>query len=245
MAVSGFIGRRNLQRIEVMLIFPQEVYANTTFPLKIVLINRKKFMPCFLIRVDIDREKVLFPFVERQMEKTIEYKIDRRGVYSIEYISICSVFPFSFFIRCETAKVSIEKIVFPQPKKCSLVQDMAKVKNIEKGEKSIDKIGFEGDILSIRDYKFPTPIKYIHWKASAKMDSLKEKEFSQISSIPVIIKFEQLKFNNIEEKLSCLTFIAIKSANIDRDIFIEYKNQLFNLKLKSHRLSLLEIFAKI
>lgn len=245
MAVSGFVGRRNIQGIDVDVIFPEEVYAKIPFPLKVVIVNKKRFMPCFLIRVNIGSQVVLFPFVEEKGEKIVEYKIDSRGVYKIESITVCSVFPFSFFIRCESIKLSLEKVVFPQPKKCNIIQDTLDIKHRKKGEKNIDKTGFEGDILSIRDYKPSTPVKYIHWKVSAKTDSLKEKELSQISSEPVIIKFEQLKFSNIEEKLSCLTYLVIKSSHIDRDIFIEYKKQLFNLKLKNHRLSLLEIFAKM
>lgn len=245
MAVSGFAGRRNIQKLDIQLVFPEEVYANTPFPLKVVVKNNKKFLPSFLIRVEIDRVSVLFATVEKTAESMVNFKAEKRGTLRIERINVCSVFPFSFFVRCSTQKVNIQKTVFPQPKKCSILHYLDDGKSHKKGEHTVNLAGYEGELISIKDHSPTTPMKYIHWKASAKSDQLKEKELSRIQSPPAIIKFDRINIPDLEEKLSCLTYTIIRYSSFNTDIFVEYEKKLYNIKLKHQRLELLGKFAEI
>ncbi|MEZ0322995.1 MAG: DUF58 domain-containing protein [Hydrogenothermaceae bacterium] len=245
MALSGFIGRRNIKGIKVDVEFPQEIYANIEFPLKIKVKNSKKFLPAFLIRVYIADKSVLFPLIEREEEKVVSFKIDKRGLFSLKNIVVCSVFPFSFFIRCQSYKTDVEKIIFPQPKRCDLLEKLLESLNKKKGEYSIDKSGYEGDIISIKDYTTSTPIKYIHWKASAKSDTLKEKELSQTGSTPIIIDFEKIYYKNLEEKLSCITYTVLKASSLDTDLYIKCKTDIFYVKDKNQRIKFLNLIANL
>lgn len=244
MAVSGFIGRRNVQNLQVEVVFPEEVYAKVEFPLKVILINRKRFLPAFLVKVEIAGKELLFPLVEDRQEKVVEFKVQNRGVFKIDRVNFCSVFPFSFFIRCFEYQLDMQKLIFPQPKKCDILYTLD-YRAKKKGEVNTDKVGYEGELISIRDYSGSTPAKYIHWKATAKTNTLKEKELSQTSNSPVYIKFEEININNLEEKLSCITYMLIRSANMDTDLFVEYKGRVFYGKSKHQRNALLEIMAKM
>lgn len=244
MAVSGFIGRKNVQNLQLELSFPDGVYANVDFPLKVVLINKKRFLPAFLIKVDISGKEMLFPLVENREEKVIDFKIKDRGVFKIHTVTFCSVFPLSFFVRCFSYSVDIQKVVFPQPKRCELFQSLD-LKSKKKGERDTTRVGYEGELISIRDYTGSSPVKYIHWKATAKTDTLKEKELSQTSSIPVYIKFEEVQIQDLEEKLSCITYLLIRSVNMDVDLFIEYRGNIFYGKSKRQRNALLDIMARM
>lgn len=245
MALSGFVGRRNIQSIKVDIEFPQEVYANTEFPLKVKIKNRKKFLPAFLLRVYIEDISVLFLLVEKEEEITTNFKIDKRGLFKLDKVNVCSVFPFSFFIRCQTYKVDVEKTVFPQPKRCDLLERLIDSITKKKGENITDKSGYEGDIISIKDYSNSTPMKFIHWKASAKSDTLKEKELSQTGSTPIILDFEKLSYKNLEEKLSCITYTVLKASNSDIELYIKYKTDIFYTKDKNHRIKFLNIIANL
>ncbi|MEZ0322865.1 MAG: DUF58 domain-containing protein [Hydrogenothermaceae bacterium] len=245
MALSGFIGRRNIQGIEVDIEFPQEVYANTEFPLKVKIKNRKKFLPAFLLRIYLGNVSVLFSLVEKEEEITVNFKIDKRGLFKLDRINVCSVFPFSFFVRCQTYKVNVEKTVFPQPKRCDLLEKLIDSISKKKGDYSIDKSGYEGDIISIKDYSSSTPMKYIHWKASAKSDTLKEKELSQSGTTPIIVDFEKLHYKNLEEKLSCITYTVLKASNSDIELYIKYKADIFYTKDKNQRIKFFNIIANI
>lgn len=244
MAVSGFTGRRNIQKIDLHLIFPEEVYANTPFPLKIVIKNNKKFMPSFLIRVEVEGISVLFAMVEKTAERVVEFKAEKRGVLKIEKLTVCSVFPFNFFLRCYTHRLNIQKTVFPQPKKCSIWYYLDDGRSQRKEGQSVNLTGYEGEIISIKDHNPTTPMKYIHWKASAKSQQLKEKELSRIQSPPTVIKFEKINIPNLEEKLSCLTYTIIRHSSFTTETFVEYEKRLYNIKLKHERLELLNKFAE-
>lgn len=244
MAVSGFAGRRNIQKIDIQLVFPEEIYANTPFPLKVVIKNNKKFMPSFLIKVEIDDTPVLFAVVEKTAEKITNFKAEKRGILKIEKLTVCSVFPFSFFVRCFTQKVNIQKTVFPQPKKCNIWHHLNEGNSHKKGEQTVNMTGYEGELISIKDHSPTTPMKYIHWKASAKSEQLKEKELSRIHSPPAVIRFDRINIPDLEEKLSCLTYTIIRHSSFNTDTFVEYEKRLYNIKLKHERLELLSKFAE-
>lgn len=211
MGISGFFGKRNLSKIEITVEFPEEIYAKTNFPLKVGLHNTRGFLPAFLIKASLNGGEVLFPFVDAgaSVFKYIDTSFNERGRVKVEDIRICSVFPFNFFVRCGKAGGSYEKIVFPQARPCELTGILEREKKT-RGEKAINKSGYETEILSIRDYVKGDPFKFIHWKASARTGELKTKELSSLSNRPVIIDFEEVPINNIEDKISCVTYMIVK-----------------------------------
>ena len=210
MGISGFFGRRNLQGIDIEAEFPGEVYAKSDFPLKIILRNRKKFFPAFLITVLIDHKKTPFIFADKGSMETryVTMSIAERGRHEIRNMCICSVFPFNFFVRCKKTEGSLETIVFPAPKKCELAGLAEQGKRV-RGEQTSDRLGYEAEIVSLRDYIKGDPLKYIHWKASAKTGELKTKELSSVVGSPAVIDFDAIKMD-IEEKISCVTYLVLK-----------------------------------
>ncbi|MDA8215575.1 MAG: hypothetical protein M0Z64_09925, partial [Nitrospiraceae bacterium] len=96
MGISGFFGKRNLSKIDIELEYPQEIYANKEFPLKINLKNKRGFLPVFLMKVRIDQYEPLFPFIDKKSGsvKYMNISFKERGRYKIESVHICSVFPF-------------------------------------------------------------------------------------------------------------------------------------------------------
>ncbi len=211
MGISGFFGKRNLSRIDIDLGLPDEIYARTGFPLRVTLINNRGFLPAFLIRARFSGLDVLFPFVDAKARenKYVSFSLDERGLARLGDVRVCSVFPFNFFMRCKKIGKVFETVVFPQMKKCSL-PDIVGRNDKSRGEKSTDRVGYEADIISTRDYITGDPLKYIHWKASARTGRLKTKELSSLSNQPVIIDFDSLLIKNIEERISCVTYIIVR-----------------------------------
>ncbi len=211
MGISGFFGKRNLSGIEIDVSLPDEIYARSDFPLKITLVNNRGFLPAFLIRVRLSGREVLFPFVDAKARdhKYVSFSMDERGLATLGDISVCSVFPFNFFVRCRKTDKVFETVVFPLMKKCSL-PDLIGRDSRSRGEKSTGRTGYEAEIISTRDYIKGDPLKYIHWKASAKTGRLKTKELSSLSAPPVIIDFDSLLIRNLEERISCVTYIIVK-----------------------------------
>ncbi len=209
MGISGIIGKINLSKIDVSLSLPEHIFAEETFPVCISIRNRKRFLPLFLIRVYINNSSVLIPYVDRKgkTEKILYMYIKDRGIHKVEKIKVCSVFPFNFFKRCVFKKVNREFIVYPSPKKCKYQENLYLKR--KKGYSTSQKKGYEGELISIKEYSYGDPLKYIHWKASAKTDSLKTKELSSEMSSPVILDINSIP-GNLEYKLSCLTYMVLK-----------------------------------
>ncbi len=224
MGISGFFGKKNLSGIEPQIEVPFEIYATVPFSIKVKIKNNKKILPSFLLKVSIEEKSLIFPYVENNetQEKYLQLKLPERGYFQIKEISICSPFPFNFFIRCKNFPIDIKAIVYPKPEKCStkFVGEKGKKKEKEEG----NKISTTGEIHSIKEYTKGIPLKYIHWKASAKTGELKVKEFSKSYFKSQIVDFDALEIPNLEKKISCLTYIVLS---------LHKKNIPFKFKLKS------------
>lgn len=211
MLISGIFGRRNLQDLEIDVELPEEVYAKTSVPVKVTLLNKRRIMPAFLITVMIGEEELLFPFVEARsrMSRYLSMHFEKRGEYTSRHLYISSIFPFNFFTRYKKTNKELSCIVFPEPKKCQMPHALDKQRR-PKGEENSRSAGHDSDILSIRNYVAGDPLKYISWKSTAKTGSLKTKELSSLEFQPVIIEFDKMAIKNVELKISCITFIILK-----------------------------------
>ena len=168
-------------------------------------------MPSFLIRVRTGDSETVFPYVAAgaSEEKYIPLVAGKRGRHFLDEVTVSSPFPFNFFIRFRRIRTIFEYIVFPEPKKCDL-GDFLEHERRARGEASSDRAGYEGDLLSLRNYAQGDPMKYIHWKASAKSRELKTKELSSLAQRPVVIDFEKNAIRNREERISCITYLLLR-----------------------------------
>jgi uncharacterized protein (DUF58 family) len=228
MGISGFFGRRNLLDIHITVELPDEIYARTRVPLKVTLHNNRRFLPAFLIRVHLHDQKVLFPFVDAKAGD-VSYVIttfNERGIVRISDFHVCSVFPFNFFVRCKKIERAMEVTVFPHAEKCEL-PGLSERERQSRGERSIDKAGYEAEIMTMRDYIKGDPIKYIHWKATAKTGKLKTKELSTLSHQPVIIDMDAVPIKNMEERISCITYVILKLCRQNIPVGLKIKGTFY------------------
>ena len=224
MLVSGIFGRQNLHGLAIELEIPGEIYAGIDIPIGIRLINKRKFMPAFLIRVLIENQQSLFPFTSAGSEgkQYCSFHFGERGEHLINSIHICSVFPFNFFTRYRKIHQSFRLIVFPRPQKCETIHFHDRQARI-KGDTSTLAIGYDSDIISIRDYTLGDPLKYISWKSTAKTGVLKTKELSAIELQQILIDFDKMDKQDLEHRISCVTFLILKfiRSNIPVGLVIE------------------------
>ncbi len=245
MGVSGFFGKRNLSAVDVELDFPEELFAASHLPVKITLVNKRRILPAFLIRVRIDNYEVLFPFVPARgfAAKYMDFYFPRRGSYRTELLYISSVYPFNFFTRFRRMARPYGAVVFPQSKKCGLHSSL-QGPALHAGKYASSKSGYDGEMISVRTYISGDPSRYIHWKSSARTGELKTKEFSIESRRPVIIDFEKVDIPDREEKLSCLTYLIIKSFRDNIPVGLRMKDKVYKPGLsKTHKISMLRELA--
>ncbi|MBF0328488.1 MAG: DUF58 domain-containing protein [Nitrospirae bacterium] len=245
MGVSGVFGKRNISGIAVSLEFPEEIYANTTVPVKIKIANSRRFMPAFLIRIKAGNEDLLVPFIDRKSTdvRYMNFEFPMRGVQFIENIYISSVFPFNFFVRFRQVPKIYEIIVFPEPKDCQWQSPLERSRKT-RGEKGSDKSGYESDIISLREYSYGDPLKYLHWKASAKTGTLITKELSALLLQPVVIDFEKVPVKEIEKRVSCITHAILKYHKQNIPVGLKIDGETYNPEISSqHKRVMLKALA--
>jgi len=246
MALSGFLGRHNLSAVEVRFSLPDEVYAGTEFPLAVTLGNRRRFFPVFLMKVFIGDRHLVFPFVAAGREETLRltWEFSQRGTYHFERVRICSVFPFNFFTRCRTLSADYAGIVFARPRRCPLFQDASFVQKRMQGERAIDAAGFDAETISVRDYVTGDPLKYVHWKATARTGTLKTKELASLVHEPVVVEFERVQIEDLEERISCVTGFILHMYRKGTPVGLSCGDSLFKPALSSsHKRAMLRELA--
>lgn len=245
MALSGFFGRKNIQGLQVEIETPEEVYASKGFVMTLRLVNLKSLMPSFLIRVHLKDRDILFPYVEAKGSsiKYLEVRIDKRGIHKLQPVFITSVFPFNFFVRSTPIDTALELVVFAEPYPCSVGTDQDLRQKTLRGGATSNRVGNEADIISIRNYIYGDPFKYINWKATAKTDSLKTKELSMPINEPVVIDLEQMPYD-LETNLRCATYLINGLFNAGIPFGLKIGERLYWAEhSKSHKLKLLREIA--
>jgi uncharacterized protein (DUF58 family) len=245
MSISGLFGKANLSKVALDIEFPEEIFAETKFPVRVTLRNERKSFPSFLIRARIGDHTTLFPFVDAGAESSryITLSMPTRGHHEISGVYVYSVFPFNFFTRFKTLRQVYQFVVFPRLRRCDLLSLFEKERNA-RGEKSSDMRGYEADIISIRKYVRGDPIKYINWKATAKTGKLKTKELSSTVFQPLTIDFDKVLINDLEEKISCIAYTILQLLRKNVPVGLRVKDAIYPPEVSnSHKIGMLRELA--
>ncbi len=245
MTISGFFGKANLSKLELTIDFPQEVYTGSQVPVKITIQNRRRHLPAFLISLNAGRITTLLPFIPGRGASSAFTNITfhERGLHTVENPRVSSVFPFNFFTRYKTVGTKYTIIVLPRLKTCDLAS-LSRRERRFRGEKISDAIGYEADVISIREYVRGDPIKYIHWKATAKTGKLKTKELSSLSYQPVVIEFENVMIHDVEERISCIAYTIVQLLKNNVPVGLKISGRLYPPDVTGvHKLNMLKELA--
>jgi uncharacterized protein (DUF58 family) len=245
MAVSGFFGKGNLNGISIGVDLPEEIYACRSVPIRVTLNNQRRFLPAFLIQVHLGDEKLLFPFVDTRQQASgfVQWAFPQRGEHSFSAISISSVFPFNFFTRYKHIATAHQCIVFPEPQRCSLLDETETIQQ-HAGDHSSRRHGQEDDFIAVRNYVDGDPLKHINWKATARTDQLKTKQFAAPLVQPVILDFDSLSAGDLESKLSCVTYTINRLIKKNTPVGLRLQQQFFPPGInRSHKFRMLRELA--
>ncbi len=225
--VSGLYGKRNLSRLDVSLNFPEEVFARTETLVTVALVNRRRFMPAFLLRVVLGETAVLFPYLEpgRRASQPVRLTFPERGRRKVAPLYLSSAFPFRFFLRHRRLAGEWTALVYPEPRPGSVGREEGRGR-IRHGDAGADRTGSGTDLLSIRPYLVGDPLKYIHWKASARTDRLQTKEFTLPTVPPLLLDLDRVP-GALEARLSVLTFWVLALFHKDVPVGLKLGEALY------------------
>ena len=224
MAVSGWLGRNNLARLELDLQPPEEIYDGVETLLGVRLTNRQRWLPACLLTVRFRDGKAHCPLLMRRGREVLSLAatFHGRGERSLPEIEVSSTFPIGFFVRSLKYFPDSTVLVFPRPRPVS--SSIATAAGSTHGDLARDR-GSEGELTQIADYRGGEPLKMIHWKISARQDQLKVKELSSLAAPPVSIDPHQLPGSNLEERLGAACWLVKALCRADRPVGLQLCNR--------------------
>ena len=247
MASTGFAGKRNIEGYQLELDAPDEVYAGIATLLTLRIANPRRFFPALLLRVELDDAAVLLPFIPAQAtgSVTLPYLPPCRGHNHIERLRISSPFPVAFFVRSHSFVLDGDIIAFPAPRPLPYRLSAAGREARRPGPSSARR-GNQGVVAGVYDYTGSEPLKRIHWRLSARHDSLKVKELESDASEPVIIVPEELPGANREERLSGAAWLIDRNLRSGRPVGLRLGQSLLAPGSgREHKLKLLRALALV
>jgi uncharacterized protein (DUF58 family) len=207
MSVTGVLGKCNLDRLRVEIEPATEIYDGVTTLLTLHLSNRRRLLPGFLLKLSLNDEHSILPYVSRgtTTQTTVPLRITGRGYHDAPAITVSSAFPVNFFVRARMIVPERQLLVFPAPLPCANEGESGRKKQRE-GVPAANR-GNDGELRQINDYR-GEPVKLIHWRLTAKHNNLKVREFSATQSEPLLIELLKLPGRTIEEQLRQAVFLV-------------------------------------
>jgi uncharacterized protein (DUF58 family) len=239
--VMGNVAVMNLQKLEVEREVPDILHAETPSSIGIRVTNPRQLMDTFALEV---REtsgngkksfgKVFLPLVETESETASAYTLNhpRRGWFEFKGLEIMTRFPFGFWERSRLVPQAKRVLFFP---KVFPNWPEADSNLTVEGEFVGTKWGTGDELLNFRDYQPGDPVRWIHWKNTAKTDRLTVALFHHPKNRNVLIwlrtqypkggdgTFEK----HFEEAISWAATAACKL--LDRGVSVGYADQTIRI----------------
>jgi uncharacterized protein (DUF58 family) len=178
--VSGMLSEQSLRGIELAGAEPEEIFAGRPALFGLSIANRKRWLTSYSISVELASPTSVPRFlyvarldagVERLL--TWEDTLPRRGRQRLAGVRITTRFPFGLFLKSGQAMLHSEVVVFPalRPISPDVVRQLGMV-----GERSIRRRGRGTELYNLRGYRVGDDPRLIHWRSSAKTQSLTVRE---------------------------------------------------------------------
>ncbi len=143
---------------------------------------------------------VYVPYVPRRAGVTqhVELTFPRRGRYTQEGFRVSTKFPFGFLRKAHEVASRQEILVFPnvQP-----TEEFYEILPLISGEVESLFKGRGHDLYSIRDYQESDTARRVDWKATAKAQQLKVREFTREDERRLLLAFDDRLPRRDEETL--------------------------------------------
>jgi len=195
--VSGILSQIVLSQLELDFVLPDHVFAEQPMISRLTLSNLKWLFPSFSVAVsarDADRKKrkkslgarprqilegpVYVPYIPHRSSVTqhVEITFPRRGRYTQEGFRVSSKFPFGFLRKSHEVPTKQEILVLPnvQP-----TEEFYEILPLIGGEMESFYKGRGHDLYAIRDYQEGDSARHVDWKATAKAQAVKVREFTR------------------------------------------------------------------
>lgn len=205
---SGMLSRVVLSQLELDFVLPDHVFAARPMTSRLTLTNLKWFFPSYSLTVSArepDGKKgqqtshstsrrvldqpVYIPYIPPRASATqhVELTFARRGRYTQEGFRVSTKFPFGLLGKAHEVTTRQEVLVLPdvQP-----TEEFYEILPLLGGEMESFYKGRGHDLYSIRDYQEGETARHVDWKATAKAQQVKVREFTREDERRVVLALD-------------------------------------------------------
>ncbi|HEV2424703.1 MAG TPA: DUF58 domain-containing protein [Terriglobia bacterium] len=204
--VSGAVSRLMLGRLEIELELPEHIFARRPAPARLTLHNRKSVFASFAVTLapprDRRRARDDSPLTRREGQvvtepvfweylpplsaavRHLELTFPARGRYAQEGFRLATRFPFGLLVKARRVPLRREVIVLPAIEPTA---EFYEVLPLVTGEVETLAKGRGHDLYAIRDYHASDAARHVDWKATARSQRLKVREFTREDERRVIL----------------------------------------------------------
>jgi uncharacterized protein (DUF58 family) len=178
--VSGMLSEQSLRGLRLEADVPDEIYAGTPALFGAVLTNRKRWLTSYSITLEIlvrggTPRFVYVPRLEpgRDCLLTWEETLPARGRHRLAGVRLTTRFPFGLFLKASRVILELPVLVFPA---VHPIPSETLYRLVGAGTSATRRRGRGHDLYNLRTYRAGDDPRHIHWRTSAKVQSLLVRE---------------------------------------------------------------------
>jgi len=207
--VSGILSAVALSKLELEFVLPEHVFAESPLISRLTVRNLKWVFPSFSVAVGARSAKklrrkraavtpeprqildapVYVPYIPHRGAVTqhVELTFPRRGRYTQDGFRVSTKFPFGLLRKAQEVASKQEILVLPnvQP-----TEEFYEILPLIGGEMESSYKGRGHDLYAIRDYQETDSARHVDWKATAKAQQLKVREFTREDERRLVLVFD-------------------------------------------------------
>jgi uncharacterized protein (DUF58 family) len=193
LTIAAILPERMLRDLEVQRRPINPVTVGEQLTVDLVVANTTK-QPRILIQIQDLLPFVMAPPVSAAIEKIAPYSTyhwryhpiaQRRGIYRWQTVSLRTAAPLGLFWcrRSQTvpAIVAVYPTVLPL-QQCPLIDEMGRDATVLFSRDRRAQTASEGLTRSLRPYRWGDPIRFVHWRTSARYGELRVRELETLTS---------------------------------------------------------------
>ncbi len=180
--MSGLLSEICLRRLEVRRQLPTYVFANTSAPVSLFVVNRKRYLPSFSLHFfdvvdghDIDR-KISVAHMAPCSSILVSYSLvaRHRGIYRLTGLRVATPFPFGLFQK--KTLIPLDATITVCPELIPLPAALSHVFSALGQEQGLIRRGPGMALYNLREYHPGDDSRAIHWMTTARTSKLMIKE---------------------------------------------------------------------
>jgi uncharacterized protein (DUF58 family) len=178
--VSGVLSEQSMRGLRLEADVPEEIYASTPALFGAVLANRTRWLTSYSITLELlargaPTRFIYLPRLEAGRDRllTWEETFTARGRQRLAGVRLTTRFPFGLFLKAGRVVLEREVLVFPavRPLPAETLHRL-----VGAGTSAVRRRGRGHDLYNLRSYRAGDDPRHIHWRTSAKLQSLLVRE---------------------------------------------------------------------